>query len=169
MADILVTGASGYVGRALMTTLAERGHDPAPLCGRLSNTEQIMKACHGMRTILHCAAELHNRDQMYDTNVLGTKHLGRIASQLGVRHFVYVSTASIRSPSTYVETKRQGEHEIKLIGMHSGMNITIVRLPTLYGSGRGPYWYHALRLLWQGRPLNLATREEGVKMILEAL
>ena len=162
---ILVTGATGYVGTVLFRALQEAGYAAHSLKVRLVPGELAM-ACGGTYLIIHCAAELRDRTKMYQTNVIGTKSLAAAAVLAGVKHFLYVSTASTRD-TEYVRTKRKGE---QIVAAYSEqMSVQVIRLPTLYGGRRGPKWLQAVKLWLQGRPINLQSRQEAVRDIVQAV
>ena len=162
---ILVTGATGYVGQPLCQALQSRGYAVCTFKGRLI-PGGCGKHCGGVDAIIHCAAELRHRSEMYRTNVLGTKAMVAGAALAKVPQFLYVSTASTRD-TEYVRTKRKGE---QIVASYSEqMNVKVVRLPTLYGGKRGPKWLQHLKLWLQGRPINLQSRDEAVQDILNAM
>jgi Nucleoside-diphosphate-sugar epimerases len=116
---ILVTGASGFVGRRLLAELARRGvpvigavrRSPAnPLEGAayvtgtdLSPQSSWATALDGVETVIHAAARVH---VMNDTasdplaefrriNVAGSANLAMQADAAGVRRFVFISSIKV--------------------------------------------------------------------------
>ena len=116
---ILVTGASGFVGRALHAELTRRGsavrgavrHAPAlPLEGAtyvagadLSPESNWRTALAGVDTVIHAAARVH---VMNDTasdplaefrriNVAGSANLAKQAAAAGVKRFVFISSIKV--------------------------------------------------------------------------
>ncbi|HEX9729705.1 MAG TPA: NAD(P)-dependent oxidoreductase [Gemmatimonadales bacterium] len=112
---VAVTGASGFVGGALVARLlphvrvralfrpgdaraerlADRGCEIVR--GDLDDTEALRRLVRGADTVHHCAATMGRRDAARSraVNVLGTERLGRAALECGVRRFVYVSSISV--------------------------------------------------------------------------
>jgi nucleoside-diphosphate-sugar epimerase len=80
-AAVLVTGASGFTGRHVLTALLARGLRPIQLQGRLDDVEGIVQQLRksGARRVLHLAgmAVTHNVPPLaaYDANVIGTASL----------------------------------------------------------------------------------------------
>ncbi len=113
---ILVTGASGFVGAAVVRRLLARGHAVRVLVrgssprlnlqglevetaiGDLREPETLKPALSGCRGLFHVAADyrLWTRDPavLYATNVVGTKALLRQAAEAGVERMVYTSSVA---------------------------------------------------------------------------
>lgn len=124
IARILVTGASGFIGRALVTELANAGHSvraamrqPADIFRRsveviavsdLTRSVEWRPLLNNIETVVHLAgiarAEPGIAEQVYDrVNRLATAELARAAKAIGIRHLVFVS--SIRAQSGAASTK----------------------------------------------------------------
>lgn len=125
---ILVTGANGFVGRALVRRLARPGGDHFVLAVVRSAACEISGAikvstiaaiddatdwsslCAGCDCVVHLAARVHvMRDAAADplvefrrVNVDGTLNLARQAAAAGVRRFVFISSIKVNGESTQV-------------------------------------------------------------------
>lgn len=126
MPEILVTGATGFVGKALVQRLlvedkagrvavaVRRSGQQWPervlpcLTGDLEPSTDWSVALAGVSTVVHCAARVH---LMADTavdpmmefrriNVQGTLNLARQAVDAGVRRFVFVSSIGVNGAVT---------------------------------------------------------------------
>ncbi len=120
---ILVTGASGFVGRALCERLSERDalriavRTPFPgawaehldvVEAALDPVQDWMPALEGVATVIHCAARVHvMNDDVADPlmefrriNVDGTLRLATQAAEAGVRRFVFISSIKVNGEST---------------------------------------------------------------------
>jgi len=107
---ILVTGASGFIGRVLVHTLKSRGYQVRALLRKplpglwdeeivwdlASPTPLSPQALEGVTTVFHLAGIAHSYGiaprQYYRVNVEGTQHLVRAARRAGVASFVYFSS-----------------------------------------------------------------------------
>lgn len=116
---ILVTGANGFVGRALCSTLRDRGIPIVPTVrsanrqgdvavGDLHGATNWQHALAGCSTVIHLAARVHVMDdtsadplQAYRlVNVDATLRLARQAIDAGVKRFVFVSSVKVNGEST---------------------------------------------------------------------
>ena len=111
--SILVTGATGFVGRALGEALQQRGM-PVRLASRrtldghvampsLSGHSDWRPLVAGCDAVVHLAARVHHRGEhgqaaeaLYaDENAAATLSLARQAAQNGVRRFVFLSSVKV--------------------------------------------------------------------------
>jgi UDP-glucose 4-epimerase len=107
---ILVTGAAGHLGEALVATLPVEGHDVVGLdvlasptthiVGSVSDRSAVRRALDGVDAVLHTATlhkphvGSHPRQAFVDTNITGTLTLLEESVAAGVGRFVFTSTTS---------------------------------------------------------------------------
>ena len=136
MANVLLTGASGFVGGHLLRELLANGHrvralsrSPSsdalladagaePVRGSLQDQCALNAACQNVEAVFHCAANTspwsRDREVQDETNIAGTERLLAAAEANGVGCFVHTSSVSAYShlvEETLTETlpQRGGE------------------------------------------------------------
>ena len=112
----LVSGATGFIGGNLARALVDRDEDVRVLVrptsndlairdlnakrmiGDLLSPDSLRQAVAGCETVYHCAANYsfwsRQRDDIYQTNVRGTRNLLEAARAAGVRKVVFTSSVS---------------------------------------------------------------------------
>ena len=119
MPKILVTGASGFVGKSLTTKLIWQGYSvcAAVRCTKLkiNNAKVVVvgeidgntnwaNALQGVDVVIHLAARVHVMRESFanplaefrKVNVEGTQQLAQSAANSGVKRFVYVSSVKVK-------------------------------------------------------------------------
>lgn len=127
---VVVTGANGFVGRALLLRLqATAGFEPlgcvrdARVCGAgesagggsvievaqgLSEETDWSTVLRGFEAVVHTAARVHQMGEAgadslreyRNINVLGTVRLARQAADAGIQRFVFISSAKVNGEMT---------------------------------------------------------------------
>ena len=107
---ILVTGASGLLGRSVVELLLARGDEVTVMQrtdsglpvrqvrGDLNDSDSRLRALDGVDRVIHCAAKVSingPRAEFERVNVEGTRALLASARRGGVHSFVHVSTPSV--------------------------------------------------------------------------
>jgi nucleoside-diphosphate-sugar epimerase len=130
---ILVTGASGFLGRAVVDHLAARcrrvraavrrdaGGWPAGVkavtTGDLSDATDWSNALAGVDVVVHCAARAHvlketAADPLTEfraVNTAATLALARQAATAGARRFVFVSSIGVNGAATHGQPFRHDD------------------------------------------------------------
>jgi uncharacterized protein YbjT (DUF2867 family) len=131
--ELLVTGATGTLGRELVGAATAAGHHVRAMSrrshagytgvhwsqGDLLTGEGVDAAVDGIEVIVHCATQ-----GTRDKDVASTENLVAAARRAGVAHIVYVSIVGIdRIPLPYYQTKLRVERALE----SSGVGHTILR------------------------------------------
>jgi len=113
---VLVTGATGFIGSHVAQALAAQGADLRLLTrassrtdnianlnaervtGDLRDPDSLKRAMQGCEFVFHVAADyrlwVRDPDQMYRSNVEGTRAIIRAAQESGVRRVIYTSSVA---------------------------------------------------------------------------
>ncbi len=144
---LAVTGATGFVGQALLDratkaripvrALTRRPTEPRAgvdwVLGDLGAVNALVQLCKGAEALVHVAGVVSAPDAagFEEGNVTGTLNVIKAAVKAGVPRLIFVSSLSAREPqlSAYGASKARAE---KLV-MASGLDWTIVRPPAIYG------------------------------------
>jgi NADH dehydrogenase len=149
--NVLVTGASGFIGQPLVRRLLAAGHRVRSLVrrageqavlphveievGDVRDSGAVDRATRGMDAVAHlaCATGVARERVAWAVNVEGTRRLLDAARANGARRFVFVSSISAAREriGPYGRTKREGETLVST----SGLEWVIVRPSLVYGPG----------------------------------
>jgi NADH dehydrogenase len=164
---VLVTGAAGVMGARLVRGLASDGWRVRALVlpgdplrarlegvaseiveGDVADAASLRGVCAGVDTVYHLAAVIiaHDDAVFPRVNRDGTAHVVAEARAAGVRHFVYVSSASVTYPvlTAYGRSKLQAE---EIVAAERAFAHTIVRPTLVYDESGGQEFLMFLRYL----------------------
>ena len=150
---ILITGATGFIGRAVVRQLSEIGYPlrtlirPSPRSPRLpkgvsvevavvslADVRGLRAALRGVDTVIHLASAENqgSRGDLLTADIQGTANLVTAASDAGVDRFVYVSHIGAARASGYPAFKAKGIAEEHI--RSSRLPHTILRTSLVYGA-----------------------------------
>ena len=147
MSLLAITGATGFVGSALLDAALAEGHQVRALArreqapragvewvrGDLGDTGALAALVAGADAVVHVAGLTNTPDpaQFEIANVTGTAHVIAAMAEAGLRRLVLVSSLAAREPklSAYGASKARAETLVEA----SGLDWTIVRPPGVYG------------------------------------
>lgn len=131
--NILVTGATGFIGGSLMRQLAQQGYQARAYGGRINDPLRLRQELEGIEIVYHLAsAERRGRRRpLQHVDVEGAERLVEESRRARVRRLVVMSRLNAEPNSHYPLLRAKGEME-RLI-RRSGLAYTIVRSATVYG------------------------------------
>lgn len=172
--EAVVTGTSGFVGRVLVARL--------PRAHRVSLAAPDWRSKLGSlplsgRVVLHLAARVHMsgapEDLWNEDNVAKTEALALAAAHAGAARFVFMSTLKVHGEESsevpfrpgdalkpqdgYARSKALAEESLARISRESGLAVTIVRAPLVFGRDAKANLRAAVRLARSGVPLPFAS------------
>lgn len=111
---VLVTGGGGFLGKAIVKLLLERGDQPCSfsrsihpqlqqlgveqLFGDLNDADAVLHAVEGCECVFHVAAKAGvwgDFSEFYQSNVVGTKNIIDACRRYNVQRLVYTSSPSV--------------------------------------------------------------------------
>ncbi len=115
---VLVTGGTGFTGKALVKRLLDAGHNVVALdykeghkthelrewgaevvIGSVTDPSVVERCMRGVEVVFHLAAAFRQLDvpksYYWDVNVGGTRNVAEAAVSAGVRRFIYCSTCGV--------------------------------------------------------------------------
>ncbi len=183
---ILVTGASGYIGSALVPLLLQQQHQVSVVTraagnlqqpwaeavtlveGDLSNEKVCQAAVAGVDAVVHLAGLAHvgaSTQNHRQENFLNTQQLARAALAAGVKVFVYQSSSKANFPthSDYGKFKRASE--TFLLSLISDMQVVCLRPGIVYGTGMRNNLRTLLKLLSKPSLPIFAKSSNAISMV----
>ncbi len=168
----LITGSSGFVGRALLTRLATFNQRPPLLrllerrptepptvfqscAGDLGDPQSLRRACEGIDTVIHLAGIAHVGSaasaEARAINLDGSLSLLRMAIDAGVKRFVFLSsTLSSDQSIQYGRDKHAVEEALLAAAAAGSIEVVILRAVNIYGVGMRGNIAAMIRLISSG-------------------
>jgi len=149
MSLLAITGATGFVGKAVLEKALAAGHRVRALTrrpqdgregldwvpGTLEDTAALDALVAGADAVIHIAGVVNapTRAGFEAGNATGTATLIAATQRAGVRRFVHISSLAAREPglSDYGWSKAEAERHVT----SSGLDWTMVRPPAIFGPG----------------------------------
>jgi nucleoside-diphosphate-sugar epimerase len=191
---VAITGATGYMGRALTTKLIARGHHvralirpgsrhrvvagAEPVTLDLFNVSELARALWDRDTVVHLVGTAHpnpsKAEEFRRVDLPAARACIAAAARNGLPHFIYVSVAHPAPVmQAYVATRVEAERELA----RTGLTATVLR--PWYVLGPGHRWPLVLEPLYAiaelipglaepARRLGLVSLEQMIDALVEA-
>ncbi len=132
---ILVTGASGFIGRSLTNRLTLSDLAWRAFEGRINSPSDLREQLSGVETVFHLAgAESRGRARLLrHVDVEGTARLLEEARRAGVKRIIVASRIGAEANSLHNLLRAKGE--VERLVRSGGVPFTILRTSTLFGLG----------------------------------
>jgi UDP-glucose 4-epimerase len=189
---VLVTGGAGYVGSHLVDVLRQAGHavrvldlHPANgdfIRGSVADSSLVAQAVEDVEVVYHLAWGFYPGDERREIqeNLFGTVNLLEAALAIGVRHFLFASSAVVYGPTgpslvdeeypchperstiggpVYGITKLACE-KFCLVYQRRGLPVTVFRMHGVFSEGRLGQFGQMIEQVLAGEPVR-AIREAG--------
>ena len=154
---ILVTGAAGYIGKALIPRLSETGNEIFAVVRQsaqaekagfaatvtivqsdLGSPEACNNLCRGMDVIIHLAGMAHANGDVITHRRESLEPLRRMAEAAvrnGVGKFIYISSVKAQWPehSAYGKIRKEAEHLLLTLFRNGLLNVCVLRPCMVYG------------------------------------
>jgi nucleoside-diphosphate-sugar epimerase len=158
--------------------------------GDIDGNTDWTRCLNNINTVIHCAARVHVMNEaesdplqaFRQVNVIGSLRLAEQAAQAGVRQFIYLSSVKVngelsllgrafteedapQASDAYGISKLEAEQALLALSKKTGMSITIIRPPLVYGAGVGANFLSMLRWVQKKVPLPLANIQNRRSLI----
>lgn len=158
--EVLITGATGYVGRHLTAAVAKSGYGayiltqaPTPLfqdipsvVSIIGDISDVFEIPESVETIYHCAGVIYNEKEMERVNVEGTKNIISLARKNNCK-LIYLSSAGIVGktnkriideetpchPHNPYEVSKYKAEVLVQTAIEEGLDAQILRPTTIFG------------------------------------
>jgi nucleoside-diphosphate-sugar epimerase len=179
--NVLITGATGFIGMFLKQCLNNKGINFICLDRHAQKLTLISQPQNTQYTVLHLAGRAHimndtASDPLAEFRTANCDYAIKVAKQAvaaGVKRFVYVSSVKVNGEQTelapftelsapvpcdpYGVSKYEAELALQALARETGLEVVIVRPPLIYGAGVKANFARLAQLAATGIPLPMGS------------
>jgi len=146
---ILITGGTGFLGRALVQELLRLGHEVKVLTrqemkmpgvqtvkGDITDRDDVKSAAYGCDMVFHLAAAVDyfmGERELERVNVFGSRNVMEACVENGVKRIVYASSVAVDIRTRYGRSKRKAEGVVR--SYEDRVEVVALRFAPVYGPG----------------------------------
>jgi nucleoside-diphosphate-sugar epimerase len=148
----------------------------------ISSRENFLDCLHDVEVVVHTAARVHQMNDVADdplkefmeTNCYGTLNLANQAAKAGVKRFIFISSIKVNGEKSQVDmpfcfddprqpkdpygvSKAKAEEGLIKIASETGLEVTIIRPPLVYGPNVKANFASLLKLAEKNIPLPIGS------------
>lgn len=174
--NVLITGASGFVGRSLISFLSERSTKNYNLLTPKFRLESLLEENNidvGCDVAVHLAGLVHtNSKESHEfdrINFEATILLAKKLAMQGMKRFIFISSIGVNGSSTphlpftelttetpsslYAKSKFKAEEALKLLATEMNFELVVIRPPLIYGKDAPGNFLKIMKLALTKLPL----------------
>jgi uncharacterized protein YbjT (DUF2867 family) len=141
---VLVTGATGYVGTAVVRRLQSAGHEVVPFSratgGDISDAAAVARAMDGVDAAVNLVAILEGSPEQFEQVVAGgARNVVAAAEAAGVRRLLHMSAIGVTEEHARLTGYWGGKWRAKQAVVESGLDWTVFEPSFVFSQGGGAF------------------------------